>query len=167
MSDEQQAPRAIICAQGVPAFGILAQRLRSEGFDVLLALPKCAPPMHGQAAEWCLHLDDTRPESVGLIARFCSNAQLIIDAWGLPEVLPFVAQKIDVHTSGAQAKDPEVDAGSLLLALAGHSETVVIGNSDSVLSSQDSGPALRTYLDLTRLGLAESQIMALSAEMVI
>lgn len=159
--------RAVICSLGAQSLEIVARELQTKGYDVVLALPLDVAPSDDAVADWCLNLDRRRPEAMGLIARFSSVDTLLIDGWGIPPEAGTSRLRIDVDFVETQAGSPEVDAGSLLIALAGQSEQIALSDDGLNISAGALAGTVRTASNLERLGVDSSQVRALSAERII
>lgn len=161
-------PRAIICSSGAPVFDRLTEMLQQSGHEVVIIFHKSVAPPVAVNADYCLHCDLERPEAVGLVSRFSRVSAICIDGWGLNEDLVDAAHRLTISYLEDFPETPATDAVSLLLAVAGRSETAWLPAAPKKpRDMRNIHRTAETSEALERLGLDSSQIAHMAAERVI
>lgn len=160
--------KVVICTTGSAALQIVSIGLQEKGCEVIVISSMETPVAHRYGRSE-LYFAKHRPETLGLVARLSHEADLLIDGWGLPEEFHFRGAKLDVSYQRDVEDQPEVDAASVLLSIAGSSESVILAAPPrpALKRSSRQQRTLQTSNALANLGLESSQIAHLAAERVI
>lgn len=158
-------PKALVCVRSSANADLLIETLESTGYDVCVLAARSQATRAVAAEVPTVYLDETRPESEGLAARFLRDTDLLVDGWGINVASKARVPSVSVHYVDDAPDIAAMHVGSLLIGIAGGAAELHLPRVNDVAEAE---PRTReSCLALEKLGLSSSQIACLAAEGVI